>query len=648
MAELPPIAVVILIIVVAFALVLALTILRWPTIPAYFIAGVGVGPSGLGVLHNSETAHFIAELGVIFLLFTIGLKFSLSGLRVIRRHVFWLGGAQTSLTAALFGIPAWLWTGDLLLALLVGSVAAMSSTAVVSQILIDENIVASPVGGRSMGVLLFQDLAVIPLIIIFSTGVAGASMLQTVGEVGIKVALIMVLVLFAGAPLMTRWLNMVAGYGGKELYMLNLVMLIGVLSGLSAWGGLSYALGAFVAGILMSETMHRYRVSRLVEPLRHIFLGFFFVSLGILVDLDYLAANWLLAMAAAALLLAIKGPLVYACARMLGTHPKTAICAALLLCGAGEFGFVLLTLARSSNVVTDEIFQLLLSANLIALVVVPFLWKGRHRFTQALAAREWLTDAKKMTENIQQTQGLSGHIVICGFGRTGQAIAAIARDLSLPYVALEEDYRILEAAGGADNVIYAEAASPNGLLGAGIRRARAVVVSFVDAVDSKTAVQRAREINPSLFIIARADTPGMADELSGAGADRVYVDAFEFGFSAAKRLGEEIYAAPAAAISLAIRRARKKENPFFTGEYGGDLSKPDDEHAFLGCVAGRDIPALNAEIEDCHVISWLRDGEIMDTKNTGLPARSGDEFVIRGPLNSLLSVKQRIENSATE
>ena len=642
--DFPPIVVLLSVVASAFGMVMLLSILRWPTIPAYFIAGVLTGPGVAGVLQNTDTAHFIAEIGVILLLFTIGLKFSLGALRTIRRYVFWLGGAQTLFTALLFGAPVWFLTGNVLLSLLVGSVAAMSSTAVVSQILIDENILSSPTGNRAIGVLLFQDLAVIPLIVIFSAGDGGASVLQTAITVAVKVAIVMVIVLYAGAPLMSRWLNFVAGFGGKELYMLNLIMLIGVLSGLSAYAGLSFALGAFVAGILMSETLHRHRVSRIVEPFRHVFLGFFFMSLGVLVDLEYLAENWPQALAAAALLVAVKGPLVYGCARFLGTHAKTAIYASLLLCGAGEFGFVLLTLARTSGIVEDSLFQLLLSANLIALIVAPFVWRKRETFTRILAGREWLTDAKRITDNLSKTAHLTGHVIICGFGRTGQAIAGILREVSLPYVALEENYQILRTVGGADNVIYAEASGADGLVGANITRARTLIVSFIDPADSPSTVRRARRMNPKLFIIARADTAKFAEELVAAGADTAYVDAHEFGFSAAKLLAEKKYGVPGRTIADSIFRARSGENPFFTGEFGGGDDSPSSEQ-FEGCIARREIPFLHSELDGCRVISWSREGEAMNPRDTRRPARIGDEFVLGGDAAKLASVKERMENA---
>ena len=644
MPDLAPIAVVILLIVSAFLMVMTLTIMRWPTVPAYFIAGAALGPSGLGVLHDSKTGHFVAELGVIFLLFTIGLKFSINGLRTIRRYVFGLGGAQTAVTALLFAVPVWWWSGDLMLSLLAGSVAAMSSTAVVSQILVEENILRSPAGNRAMGVLLFQDLAVIPLIIIFSTGAAD-SVLYTTLIVGLEVAAVMAVVLFAGAPMMSRWLNFVAGYGSKELYMLNLIMLIGVLSGLSAAAGLSYALGAFVAGILMSETMHRYRVSRIVEPFRHIFLGFFFMSLGILVDPRYLAEHLPEVLAAAALIIAVKGALVFGIARVFGSHEKTALYTALLLCGAGEFGFILITLAGGGGLISEEIFQLLLSANLAALIVIPFLWRQRRLLARPFAAGDRQTDAKKTAENVSATAGMSDHTVICGFGRTGQAVAGILRDIGLPYVALEENYQILETVGGADHVLYADSSGAGGLESANIARAKALVMSFIDPVDSRATVQRARLVNPGVYIIARADTVNHADELTAAGADCVYLDVHEFGFSAAKKMAVDCYGMHGGGASRAIVRARDGQNPYFTGEFAAGLEGEKDAESFAGCVVQKDIPVLADALSGCRVISWRRGADIMDAENIRRPACAGDEIVIRGAADNLFAARKNIESS---
>ena len=652
--EFSPIAILILLLVSAFVGVMALNMLRWPTVPAYFIAGMFMGPSGMGVLHNNDQAHFIAELGIIFLLFTIGLKFSLESLRTIRRHVFWLGGAQTFLTMLLFAAPAWWWSGDFMLSLLIGSVAAMSSTAIVSQLLVGENILSSPVGNRAMGVLLFQDLAVIPLIVIFSSaGAVGASsVLHLAGVVAVKVALIMVVVLLVGAPIMSRWLDFVARYGDKELYMLNMIMIIGLLTGLTAWAGLSYALGAFVAGILMSETLHRYRVLRIVEPFRQLFLGFFFMSLGVLVDPLYLLHNIASVAVVALLLIAVKGPLVYACVRLLGAHAKTSLFVMLLLCGTGEFGFVLLTLAYGNKLVEDSLFQLLLTANLAALAVIPFFWRYRERLTRALARQDWLAEAKKVTDNLSQTSALSGHVIIAGFGRTGQAVAGILRDIPLPYVALEDNYQILRAVGGTDNVIFAEGSGAEGLLSAGVMRARVLIISYVDPVDSKITVQVARGLNRNLLIVAKADSTMLAGELTAAGADRAMVDAYEFGFSAAKTSAVAAYGISPSALRASIYRARKQENPFFTGEFspGIDDSAGNQTHVhpFIGCVARCEIAALESVLAGCRVISWLRHGRALDAAQTQQPLKVGDELVLAGELDNLWAVKKRIEDAPAE
>ncbi len=641
MTDINPIVIIIFLFASSVAMVMLLSFFRWPTIPAYFITGMLVGPSGLGVLDNNATVHVTAEIGLIFLLFAIGLKFSLSALRTIRDYVLWLGGAQTILTTILFGGITWWLTGEVMLSFLAGCVAAMSSTAIVSQILINENILSSPTGNRSMGVLLFQDLAVIPLIVIFSSGTSAESLLYTTVLVFLKAGGVLVVVLYLGAPVMSSWLNFVGERGDKELYMLNLIMIICVMSGLSAWLGLSYALGAFVAGILMSETLHRYRVSRIVEPFRHVFLGFFFVSLGLVADPWYMLTHWTPVLAAAGLLV-VKGILIFFCARALGTHFKTAVYTSLLLCGAGEFGFILLTLARSSDIIEDSVFQFLLSTNLIALIAAPFVWRRRTLFLRLLSRRDWLTDAKKVTDNLSQTMSMTDHVVICGYGRTGQAIAGILRELEVPYVALEENYQILQTVGGVDNIVYAEASSIDGLISGNILRARAAVISYTDPTDSVSAIKRARSLNPRLKIIARADNAAMADMLINAGANDAYVDAHEFGFSVARHLAAKVYGL--IGLGDSILRARKRENPFFTGEFAASLyDESSGTESFIGFGVRHEFAAAREVLDDCKIISWRRDGKMMSSFDVGQVLQIGDELVISGDRKKIQAIKEKIE-----
>ena len=434
--ELSPLMVVVLLLASALGGVTVLKIFRLPTLPAYFLTGYITGPYGLGVLSSGEQADFVAELGVICLLFTIGLEFSLRSLSAMRRYVFILGVMQVFLSMAFFGGVAWYFLQDGMLAFLIGAVAAMSSTAIVSQLLIQENAVTSPAGRRAIAVLLFQDLAIIPIIIVVSAAVPAVpdvfSIVQLVGLVILKIAVVLGIVLLAGKTVMSGWLNWVSRRGDKELFMLSLLAIIIMSAGLTALFDLSYALGAFLAGMIISDTWHRHRVERIVDPFRRLFLGFFFVSLGLLINPAVLLEKWSLVLLAAGFLVFFKIPLVAACVRLVGSYSGTVWRTAILLGGTGEFGFLLLTVARDGGVLEDDIFQWLLAANLLALLSTPLLWPYQEKLVNFLVPAPPLFHAEQKNTNPSLADDMGEHFIICGFGRTGQAIAGILRALQVP------------------------------------------------------------------------------------------------------------------------------------------------------------------------------------------------------------------------
>ena len=572
MTEFSLLTIVLLLLAVTLAAVTALNILRLPTLPAYFIAGIAAGPHGLGILASGEEADFVAELGIIFLLFTIGLEFSLSAFNAIRRYVLVLGAMQVGVCLVVFGGGGWLLTGDVQSAALIGAVAAMSSTAVVSQLLIKENAITSPTGRRAIAVLLFQDLAVVPLIVVFSS-LAGmedfSSLPGAVLLIAVKVVGLVLAVFFIFRPLIGKWFNWAYRYGDKELFILNLAALILIAAGLTAFFGLSYSLGAFLAGMIIAETMHRHRVERLVEPFRHLFLGFFFISLGLLIKPS--PEYWPPALALAAAFFAIKVFLVYVCARVIRSFRRTSLRVALLLGGAGEFGFVLLTIA-GGGILDEKWFQIILLANLLAMLPAPLIWPGRERIIGAVFAK-----SPRNRESTQQAADGGCDIILSGFGRTGQAVAGVFREMAMGYAVIEDDYRILQAAGGKENIIYGEGERPESLDKSGLARARIFIITYMDMASVLNAVQSAREINPAIWIIAKAANVAQAEKFSRAGADEVLIESHEAGFSlarlAARKLGAEM-----PKVRGTIKQGRRRANAFFSGEYGETDDEPPARH----------------------------------------------------------------------
>ena len=650
MAEFHPLTVVLLLLAVTLGAVTVLNILRLPTLPAYFIAGVAAGPHGIGILESGEEANFIAELGVIFLLFTIGLEFSLPAFNRIRRYVLLLGSLQVGVCMAVFGAGGWLLTRDVSSALLIGAVAAMSSTAIVSQLLINDNAVTSPAGRRAIAVLLFQDIAVVPFIVIFSS----LSTMQDISALPVTMAWIVIkgtglvlAVFIVFRPLIGKWFNWAHRHGDKELFMLNLMSLIVIGAGLTAAFGLSYSLGAFLAGMIIAETMHRHRVERTVEPFRHLFLGFFFISLGLLIDPNVLYENWPVVFGIAAVYCVVKTAVVYGLVRVIGAFRRTSLRSALLLGGAGEFGFVLLTIA-GGGMMEEKWFQIILLSNLLAMLPVSLIWPVQDK----IAEKVFPHLNPEEVPPAEQKEPKECDIIVSGFGRTGQAVAGVFREMGIEYAVIEDDYRILQAVGGAENIIYGEGERLQSLDKSGLSRAKVFIITYMETASVISAVQSARRINSKVWIVVKASDAAQAESFARAGADEVLIESHEAGFSlarlAARKLGGDIRV-----ISHTIKEGRRRVNSFFSGEYGGaeerDASGEPVRH-FVGCVVGGDVSG--AQLTEMirggsAILSWRRGGESLTASDALWRGVSGgDELVLMGGnLSVLTDIKNKLEGA---
>ena len=516
----------------AVAAVYVLKMLRLPTIPAYFIVGILAGPGGLGILHSTETAHDIAELGIVLLLFTVGLKFDLNGLYSMKRFVFVFGGLQVAAVAAPVGAVAYYFLGDLLVATLLGFIVAMSSTAIVSQILIEKSAVNLPIGRRAMGAVLFQDIIVIPLLIIYSSRGEFDSVWISVGIVLLKTALTLVVVMVAGPPIMRRSLDWVVRHGDKESFAVSVFALIVMASLLTGIFGLSPVLGAFLAGVLIAETYHRYRVEQIIEPFRQLLLGFFFMSLGILIDPAYVLENIWLIIGLSLVFLLIKTPLIFILMRALKTRTVAAYHVAFLLGGAGEFGFALFAVARDSGILSEELFQLLLPVNLLGIAITSILVNNlQPMLDRALLSRHHHHDDHSAHEG---ESAMTDHIIVCGFGRTGQTIYGVLSELPVKFLVLEEDSILLQTTEADDRVMYGHADNMETAQQAGIANASAIIITYTDEVAVNLTISTARRLNPDICIVAKALSLTQARKFAERGATKVFLEAQESGISMAK------------------------------------------------------------------------------------------------------------------
>jgi CPA2 family monovalent cation:H+ antiporter-2 len=515
----------------AVAAVVACRLLALPPIIGYLVVGLTLGPRTLGAVPDDVLTHRLAEFGVVFLMFSIGLEFSLPTLRVMRREVFGLGLAQVAITIVASIVLAGLLNGGWQTGLAVGSAVAMSSTAVVMKLLAERMELDTPHGRSIVGVLLFQDLAVVPLLILVPVlGQPAADLWADVAIALGKAAFVLAALLLAGPRVMRAWFGLVARRKSTELFVLNVLLVILASACLTALSGLSLALGAFLAGMLISETEYRYRVEDEIKPFRDVLLGLFFVTVGMALDLRLVLDEGLLVLALVAGLVAFKFALVAGLARAFGAAPGSALRVGLALAQGGEFGFVLLAQAGAAGAIDDAVRQPLLAAMILSMVATPFLIGASNRIVLRFASSEWMLRSLQMHRIAVQSLEVEGHVIILGYGRNGQHIARMLDAEKVRYIALDLDpERVREAALAGDTVVFADSSRREALIAAGVLRAAAVVVTFAESAEAVRAIAHVHSLNPALPVIARARDEADIARLTAAGASEIVPEALESG-----------------------------------------------------------------------------------------------------------------------
>ena len=505
--------------------------LRVPPMVGYLVTGLALGPHALGVVSEREETHQLAELGVVFLMFSIGLEFSLAKLKSMRRLVFGLGLAQVGATTALGILAAAALGASWQIGLALGGIAAMSSTAIVSKLLAERGELDSSHGRQVIAVLLFQDLAVVPLLVLIpvlgrladAIGVAVAAALA-------KAAAALALVILGGPRPMRAWLRVVARRRSNELFVLNVLLITLVAAFITAAAGLSLVLGAFLAGMLISETEYRFQVEQDIKPFRDVLLGLFFVSVGMLLDPWLVVAQWETVLVFVAVLMLGKFALIAALSRAFGVPAGSPLRVGLALAQGGEFAFVLLALAGIAGIVPEPLLQPMLAAMIVSMLATPFVIAASDRIVLRLSRAEWMQRSLELHRIAVQSIEAERHVVIVGYGRNGQRLARLLEAEGVRYIALDLDpERVREAAAAGDTVVFADALRREALMAAGITRAAAVVLSFADAAAAVRMLAHVHDLNPSVPVIVRARDEADIAPLTAAGASEVVPEAFESG-----------------------------------------------------------------------------------------------------------------------
>jgi CPA2 family monovalent cation:H+ antiporter-2 len=635
--------------------VVACRSLGLPPILGYLLVGALVGPHALGVLPDSASAHRLAEFGVVFLMFTIGLEFSLPRLYAMKRIVFGLGLGQVLVTMAAVAAGTLLWGVSWQASVALGGALAMSSTAILSKLLAERRELDAAHGREVMGVLLFQDLAVVPLLVLIPALSQPVEALA--GELGMalaKTAVLLALVLFVGQRLMHAWFGLVARRKSGELFMLNVLLVTLGFATVTELAGLSPALGAFVAGMLISETEYRYQVEEDIKPFRDVLLGLFFVSTGMMLDPAAIWADLLGVLAVLVLLLATKLAVVGAVSRFMGASPGTALRSGLWLCAAGEFGFVLVARATDTGLVDAVLIQPVLAAMVLSMMIAPLVVMYSDRIALRLVASEWLTRSMQLTQIAARTVATEKHAILCGYGKTGQHLARFLETEGIGFMALDLDpERVREAAAAGEPVAWGDCTRRENLLAAGIARASVLVVTFADIDTTLRLVQRVRELRPDLPIVARSREEDDAEKLFEAGVAEVVPEALE----SSVMLATHALALVGVPMHRVIRRLRELREQhyallrgFFHGssDAGAHLADADQPrlHAVMldagAWAVGRSLEEAALEKVGAGVTAIRRRNQPQMAFSGATLLQVGDVLVIRGGASAVAAGEERL------
>ena len=628
---------------------------RLPTLLGYLVTGVAIGPYALGWIPDSEEARYLAEFGVVFLMFSIGLEFSLSRLKTMRMTVFGFGGAQVMVTMLVtFGLARGLGLSPLA-GVVLGGMLAMSSTAIVSKLLAERLELQSAHGRQIFGALLFQDIAVVPLLILIPAFAKSSEFMAfDLGIAALKAALVLGFLLFIGQRIMRPWFQWVAARKSPEIFTLNLLLFTLGLAWLTESAGLSLALGAFLAGMLISETEYRYQVEGDIKPFRDVLLGLFFVTIGMRLDLMQVALNWPLVLMLLIAIVVGKALIVGGLAMAFGANRPLAARTALGLAQAGEFGFVLLAQAADLQLLTADVMQPVLAAMVLSMLIAPLLIYRMDPLSRLLGGSEWGGRAKEVHDIAVKTFGKQHHVVVCGYGRSGQNLARLLEAESVGFIALDMDpERVRAAIAAGDSVAYGDASRREVLVAAGLARARAVVVTYADLPSSMAVLRHVRELRPELPVVVRTIDDAHIDKLKEAGASEVVSEVMEGSLMLASQ-AMMLLGVPLPQVLKRIREVRETRYAMMRGFFRG-ATDVDDEldqeaqprlHTILipqGAVAiEQSLEELELDDLLVEVVSIRRQGIKGLDPEPETRIQAGDVLVLRGAADGVAAAEIRL------
>lgn len=538
--------------------------LRLPLVVGFMLTGIAIGPYGLGLISDVAGVEILAEIGVMLLLFSIGLEFSLARLREMKRVVLLGGGLQVISTIAVVAVASYMLGRELEQAIFFGFLVALSSTAIVLKSYVDRNEVDAPHGRAGVGILLFQDISIVFMLLMIPVlaGEGGGSLSSAVA--GLGTSLLALVLIVAGAWfIIPKFLGLIVRLRSPEVFLLTVVLLCLGLSWVTSHFGLSLALGAFIAGMVLADSEYNHQVTAEVLPFRDVFNSIFFVSMGLLLSLAALWANVGSVLAIFAALVVVKALIIWAIVRMLGSPQRVAAMVGLGLAQIGEFSFILARAGQGAGLLPERDYQTFLAASILSMIATPFMIAFAPRF--GLAIQSFMSDGpaaelENVEEDIHLTSsgGLEQHVIIVGYGLNGRNLARVLRAVSVPYTILDVNAdAVRRAKSKGEKINFGDATRREVLMHAAIDRAWVLVLAMSDPQASRRTVSLARTMNSNLHIIVRTRYTAEITGLLALGANEVIPEEFETSIEIFSRVLHR-FGVPRDTIEGQIDRVRKQ------------------------------------------------------------------------------------------
>lgn len=505
--------------------------LKIPSIVGFLIAGVIIGPYGIGMVKDTHSIEIMAEIGVILLLFTIGIEFSITRLIKMKKAVIVGGGVQMLLTIAMSAIGAYLVIGSGNKSVFFGFLIALSSTAIVLKMLADKGETDSPQGRIMVGILIFQDLCVVPMMLLIPTlSGGGINTIDMSIRIG-KAALIIAVVLFSAKWIVPQLLHHVVHTRSRELFITTIILLCLGIALLTSRFGLSLALGAFLAGLIISESEYAHQATSDILPFKDSFMGLFFVSIGMLMDVGYMSDNCFKIAVAVVLIFILKIITGMISALLTGCPLRTSVHTGLGLAQIGEFSFVLAVAGKATGIISEDFYQIFLSSSVVTMIMTPFVLNAAPSVSAWIGSRHLLKRVDRLRK-ISEKEGFfrkrHGHVIIIGFGLNGKNLARVLKEAEIPYIVLEMNSdTVMEMKKKGEPIYYGDGTSKEILHKLSIGNAKLLVIAISDPASTRRIVSIARHESPEIYIIVRTRYITEIDDLKTLGANEVIPEEFE-------------------------------------------------------------------------------------------------------------------------